>query len=148
VGLALGSRAVVGWSRATPRRAAWVTPAGAMASGQRQPAAGLMRQPDRGSQDGAERARPLLTRPGLQASLSRQGHGWDQAVAERCWHTLNTEGRDPEEWETHAPAQTGVCEDIDVCYHRQRGHAAHGSLAPLAYEPTLKARGPLCPEQC
>ena len=48
--LALGSRAVVGWSMANPRRAELVTQALAMAIGQRQPAAGLMRHTDRGSQ--------------------------------------------------------------------------------------------------
>jgi hypothetical protein len=32
-----------------------------------------------------------------------------------------------------------------VFYNRQRGHAANGYLAPLAYEQALKTNGILCP---
>jgi putative transposase len=54
VGLELCSRAVVGWSMANHRRAELVNQALAMALDQRQPAAGLIRHTDRGSQYGAD----------------------------------------------------------------------------------------------
>jgi putative transposase len=54
-----------------------VTQALALAIGQRQPAAGLRRHTDRGSQYGAESYQQLLVRHGMQASMSRQGNGWE-----------------------------------------------------------------------
>jgi putative transposase len=146
--LDLCSRAVVGWSMATHRRAELVTQALAMAIGQRQPAAGLIMHTARGSQYGAESSRQLLTRPGRQARMSRQGNCWDNAVAESFFHTLKTELIYLEDFETHEQAQTGVFAYIEVFYNRQRCHAANGYLAPLAYEQALKTNGIVCPEKC
>ena len=142
------ARAVVGGSMANPRRAERVTQALAMAIGQRQPAAGFIMPTDRGSPYGAESARQLLTQHGMQPRRSRKGTGWDNAVAERFFHTLKTAWISLEAVATHAQAQTGVFAYIAVFSHRQRCHAAHGSLAPLAYEQVLKASGTLCPEMC
>jgi putative transposase len=83
--LALCSRAVVGWSMANHMRAELVTQALAMAIGQRLPAAGLIMHTDRGSQYGAESYRQLLTRHGMQASMSRKGNCWDNKVLTHHW---------------------------------------------------------------
>jgi Integrase core domain len=69
-------------------------------------------------------------------------------VAESCCHTLKTAVLSLEDGDTHAQAQTVVLEYIAVFSNRQRCHAAHGSLAPLAYEQALKASGTRCPEMC
>jgi transposase InsO family protein len=145
--LDLCSRAVVGWSMADHMRAALVTQALSMALCQRRPATGLIMPTDRGSQYGAESYRQLLTRHGMQASMSRQGNCWDNAVAESFFHTLKTDLSYLEDFETHEQAQTGVFEYIEVFYNRQRCHSATGYLAPLAYEQVLKANGTLCPEK-
>jgi transposase InsO family protein len=89
--LELGSRAVVGWSMADHRRAEWVNQAVAMALDQRQPAAGLIRHTDRGSQYGAESYRQFLRQPKIPPSMSRKGNCGDNAVAESVLHTLKTE---------------------------------------------------------
>jgi putative transposase len=146
--LDLCSRAVVGWSMADHMRAALVNQALAMAICQRHPAAGLLMHTDRGSQYGAESYRQLLTQHGMQPSMSRQGNCWDNAVAESFFHTLKTELISLEEFDTHEQAQTAVFEYIEVFYNRQRCHSATGSLAPLAYEQTLKIHESLCPEKC
>jgi transposase InsO family protein len=91
VGLDLCSRAVVGGSVATHMRAALVTQALSMALCQRQPAAGLIRHTDRGSQYGADSYRQLLSQHGMPPSMSRKGNCWDNAVAESFFHTLKTE---------------------------------------------------------
>jgi transposase InsO family protein len=88
--LELCSRAVVGWSMADPMRVEWVQQAVAMARSQRQPATGLLMHTDRGSQYGADSSRQLLAQHGRQASRSRQGNCWDNAVAESFLHTLKT----------------------------------------------------------
>jgi transposase InsO family protein len=132
--LDLCSRAVVGWSMADPMRAALVNHALAMAIGQRQPAAGLIMHTDRGSQYGADSSRQLLTQHGIQPSMSRKGHCWDNAVAESCFHTLKTALISLEDFDTHEHAQTAVFEYIEVFSNRQRCHAAHGYHAPLSSE--------------
>jgi putative transposase len=133
---------------ANHRRTARVTQALAMAICQRQPAAGLMMHTDRGSQYGAESYRQLLTQHGMPPSMSRPGNCWDNAVAESFFHTLTTELIYGEDFKTHAQAQTVVFAYTEVFYHRQRCHSANGYLAPQAYEQTLKASAPMCPEKC
>jgi putative transposase len=146
--LDLYSRAVVGWSMANYRRAELVNHALEMAIGQRRPGAGLIMHTDRGRQYGAESDRQLLTQYGMPPSRRRQGNGWDNAVAESCFHTLKTELIYGEDWKTHAQAQTVVFEYIEVLYTRQRCHSANGYLAPLPYAQALKTRATLCPEKC
>lgn len=146
--LDLCSRAVVGWSMANHMRTELVTQALSMAICQRQPTAGLIMHTDRGSQYGAESYRQLLTRHGIQPSMSRKGNCWDNAVAESFFHTLKTELIYLEDFETHEQARTGVFEYIEVFYNCQRCHSANGYLAPLAYDQALKASGTLCPEMC
>jgi transposase InsO family protein len=146
--LDLYSRAVVGWSMATHMRVELVNQALSMALGQRHPAAGLIMHTDRGSQYGADRYRQLLTRHGIQPSMSRKGNCGDNAVAESFFRTLKTELISLEEFETHEQAQTGVFEYSEVFYNRQRCHSANGYLAPLAYEQAFKTHEMLCPEKC
>jgi hypothetical protein len=54
----------------------------------------------------------------------------------------------PEALKTHAQARTGGFASIEVFDNRQRGHAANGDLAPLAYEQGLNINTSLGPEQC
>jgi putative transposase len=136
--LDLCSRAVVGWSMANHMRAELVNHALSMALGQRRPAAGLLMHTDRGSQYGADSYRQLLSQHEIQASMSRKGNCWDNAVAESFFHTLKVELIYREDFDTHEQAQTAVFEYIEVFYNRQRCHSANGYLAPLAYEQALK----------
>jgi putative transposase len=146
--LDLCSRAVVGWSMANHMRAELVNHALSMALGQRRPAAGLLMHTDRGSQYGADSYRHLLTQHEIQASMSRKGNCWDNAVAESFFHTLKVELIYTEDFDTHEQAQTAVFEYIEVFYNRQRCHSANGYLAPLAYEQALQTNEVLCPEKC
>lgn len=73
--------------------------------------------------------------------MSRQGKCWDNAVAERCCPTLKTERMYREDLHTREQAQTAVCEDIAVFYHRQRCHSAHDDLAPRAHAQALNTNG-------
>jgi len=146
--LDLCSRAVVGWSMANHMRAELVNQALSMALYQRQPAAGLIMHTDRGSQYGADSYQHLLTQHGIQASMSRKGNCWDNAVAESFFRTLKTELIYLEDFDTHEQAQMAVFEYVEVFYNRQRCHSANGYLAPLLYEQTLKTSEILCPAKC
>jgi putative transposase len=146
--LELCSRAVVGWSMADHRRAARVNQALSMALGQRQPAAGLLVHIDRGRPDGADRDRQRLAQHGSEPSMSRQGNGWDNAVAASFFHTLKTARMYLEDGDTHEHVQRAVLEYIAVFYNRQRCHSTNGYRAPLADEQALKTHGIFCPEKC
>ena len=146
--LDLCARAVVGWSMADHMRAEWVPQALSMAIGQRQPATGLLMHTDRGSQYGADSYRQILAQHGIQASMSRKGNCWDNAVAESFFHTRKTALLHLEDFDPHDPAQTAVFEYIAVFSNRQRCHSANGYLAPLAYEQVLTTNEILCPEKC
>ena len=148
MGLELCSRAVVGWSLADHMRAEWVQQALTLALWQRQPAAGLLMPTDRGSQSGAESYRQLLMQHGIAPSMSRQGTGWANAVAERFCHTVKTEWIYLKDFDTHEQTQTAVVAYIAVFYNHQRCHSANGYRAPLAYEQALKTNEILCPEKC
>jgi putative transposase len=84
----LFSRAVVGWSMSPWLKAELVTNALQMALDRRQPKAGLLMHTDRGSQYVADRYLRLMHRYGIEASMSRTGNCWDNAVAESFFHTL------------------------------------------------------------
>jgi putative transposase len=100
-----------------------------------------------GVQYGADSYRQLLHQHGMPPSMSRKGNCWDKAVAESFCHTLKTALIYLEDFETHGQAQTAVCEDSEVFYHRQRCHSANGYLAPLVYERALQTKESLCPEK-
>jgi putative transposase len=143
-----GARAVVGWTMADHRRADLVTQAWALAPGQRPPAAGRLRPPERGRPSGADRARQLRAPHGRPPRMSRQATGGETAGAERVVHTCKTAWLSREDVAPHAPAQRGVVAYLEGFEHRQRGHAAHGDLAPRAAEQALNTHGMLCPETC
>jgi putative transposase len=135
----LFSRAVVGWSMSPWLQADLVTNALQMALDRRQPKAGLLMHTDRGSQYVADRYLHLMHRYGIEASMSRTGHCWDNAVAESFFHTLKTECVYLERFETREQAQTVIFDYVEVFYNRQRRHSSNGNLAPMVYERIRKA---------
>jgi putative transposase len=135
----LFSRAVVGWSMSPWLKADLVTNALQMALDRRQPKAGLLMHTDRGSQYVADRYLHLMHRYGIEASMSRTGNCWDNAVAESFFHTLKTECVYLERFETREQAQTVIFDYVEVFYHRQRRHSSNGNLAPMVYERIRKA---------
>jgi transposase InsO family protein len=135
----LFSRAVVGWSRSPWLKADLVTNALQMALDRRQPKAGLLMHTDRGSQYVADRYLHLMHRYGIEASMSRTGNCWDNAVAESFFHTLKTACVYLERFETREQAQTVIFDYVEVFYNRQRRHSSNGNLAPMVYERIRKA---------
>ena len=124
---------------ADPRRAELVNQALSMARSQRQPAAGLIMQTDRGSQYGADSSRQLLIQHGIEPSMSRQGNCWDNAVAESFFATLDTELRAEADWATPAEAAAAVSDFIVGWYNPRRRHSTLGYCSPIEYEFRLRA---------
>jgi hypothetical protein len=84
----------------------------------------------------------------MPSRLRRQGHGWDNAGAERFLPTRTPARLDLEDVDTDASAQTAVFEDIEVVDTRQRGPSAQDYLAPLTDAQPLHINQGLGPEMC
>lgn len=89
--LDLHDRQLVGWAMAGHMRTSLVLDALEMAVGCRQSEKGLIHHSDRGSQYASRDYRATLDRHGFQASMSRKGNCWDNAVMERFFGSLKSE---------------------------------------------------------
>ncbi len=131
--LDLYSRSVVGWAMADQMDSALVRSALQMAWQQRQPAAGLLHHSDQGSQYTSELYRQCLARFGCEASMSRVGNCYDNAVMESFFATLKAECA-TRPFATCAQARTAIFEYIEGWYNRARLHSTLGYRSPLEFE--------------
>lgn len=133
--LDLFSRRVIGWSMAEHMRADLVVDALRAALGRRRPSErGLVFHSDRGTQYAAGAFRALLEAHGIQASMSRRGDCWDNAVAESFFATLKTELVEDLVFTSRANARTVIAEWIEIFYNGKRRHSTIGYVAPVEYE--------------
>jgi putative transposase len=137
--LDLYSRRIVGWSMRPHLRAELACEALEMALGSRRrpEPGGLLYHSDRGVQYASETYRRLLNDAGAQASMSRPGNCYDNAVTESFFGTLKTELVNHERYATHEQARRSLFEWIEVFYNRQRRHSSLGYLSPEAFEAKL-----------
>jgi transposase InsO family protein len=136
----LCSRRIVGWSMAGHLRATLCMDALEMAVLHRRPDAGLLHHSDRGVQYACEDYRGLLDRHGIEASMSRRGDCYDNAVMESFWGTLKQEllYQQPQgRFNNHEQARRMIFEYIEVFYNRRRRHSAIGYQSPEAFEASL-----------
>jgi putative transposase len=132
--LDLYSRRVVGWAMRHTQDHGLVLDALAMALGQRQPRPGLVHHSDRGRQYASTAYQTQLTAGGLQASMSRVGDCWDNAVVESFFATLKTELVAGTDWRTRDEARQALFEYLEVWYNRRRRHSTLGYLSPAEFE--------------
>jgi putative transposase len=130
----LYSRKVVGWSMADHMESRLVVDALDMAVKQRLPGEGLLAHSDRGSQYASAHYQGLLSRHGIECSMSEVGQCWDNAPAESFFATLKKELVHHEEYATRAEARASIFEYVEVFYNRKRLHSSLGYVAPAAYE--------------
>lgn len=130
----LYSRKIVGWSMSDSMTTALVEDAFNAALSSRTAAFGLLHHSDRGVQYTSGRYRALLASSGVEASMSRPGNCYDNAVVESFWGKLKTEMVYHERFATKAQARAAVFEYIEMFYNRQRLHAALDYLSPEAFE--------------
>lgn len=132
--LDLYSRKVVGWAMAPNMPAELVCTALQMAICQRQPEHGLIVHSDRGSQYASQDYRDLLTRHGLQGSMSRKGNCWDNAVMERFFLNLKMERVWRRDYANHQEAINDIADYMVNFYNSQRLHSTLGYLSPNGFE--------------
>lgn len=129
------SRRVVGWSIADHLRTELPLAAFHMALARRRPKPGqLVHHSDRGCQYTSAAYREALDKQGVQASMSRTGNCWDNAVAESFFATLKAELADRHPWPTREAARRAVFEWIEVFYNRRRRHSTINYMSPVRFE--------------
>jgi transposase InsO family protein len=139
--LELASRRVVGWAMRETLDADLALAALRMALADRRPAPGLLHHSDRGSQYACGAYRTLLAAHGVQASMSKKGDCWDNAVAESFFATLETEVIMEADWPTRAAARQAIFAYIETWYNRERRHSSLGYRSPVQYEREVLGRG-------
>ena len=139
--LDLASRRVVGWALDDTLAAELALAALEMACAQRRPAPGLLHHSDRGSQYTSADYQAKLTAHGIEASMSRKGNCWDNAVAESFFATLETELIDEADWATRAEARRALAAFIEQWYNRERRHSSLGYRSPVEFEMVVLQRG-------
>jgi putative transposase len=132
--LDLYSRRVIGWAMRHTQDQRLVLDALAMAVGQRQPRAGLVHHSDRGRQYASTAYQTQLASLGMQASMSRVGDCWDNAVVESFFASLKIEVVDGADWRTRDEARHALFEYLEVWYNRRRRHSTLGYLSPAEFE--------------
>lgn len=132
--LDLASRRVIGWCLQATLERELVLAALRRALTERRPAAGVLHHSDRGSQYASDDYRALLAAHQLEASMSRRGDCWDNAVVESFFATLKVELVHAADWQTRDQAAREIFEFIEVWYNRQRRHSSLGYRTPVQYE--------------
>jgi transposase InsO family protein len=132
--LDLASRRVVGWSMQETLEADLAVAALRMAIARRSPTPGLLHHSDRGTQYTCDAYRRLLAAHGMDASMSKKGDCWDNAVAESFFATLERELIDGAQWKTRHEARRAVFQFIETWYNRERRHSTLGYQSPVTYE--------------
>ncbi len=130
----LYSRMVVGWSMAEHMESRLVVDALEMAVQRRLPGEGLLAHSDRGSQYASEHYQRLLSRHGIDCSMSGIGQCWDNAPMESFFASLKKELVHHEDYQTRAQGRASIFEYIEIFYNLKRRHSSLGYLSPAEFE--------------
>lgn len=126
------SRRVVGWSVSDRIDERLTLAALRRAVETRRPPEGLIHHTDRGAQYCSKAYREALDGAGLEASMSRRGDCWDNAMAESLIKTVKTElGRS---FLSRELAQRQLFEYIEGFYNTRRLHSALDYRTPAEVE--------------
>ncbi|MBP9708164.1 MAG: IS3 family transposase [Oligoflexales bacterium] len=132
--LDLCTRKIVGWAMYEANDRHLTISALTMALKRQKVASNLLFHSDRGSNYACFDFQDMLTDLGLEASMSRSGCCYDNAVMESFFHTLKTEFVHHENFATKQQAKDAIFEWIEVFYNRERIHSSIGYKTPVAFE--------------
>ena len=132
--LDLCTRKIVGWAMYEANDRHLTIGALEMAFKRQKVVTDLLFHSDRGSNYACYDFQAMLSDLGLEASMSRSGCCYDNAVMESFFHTLKTEFVNHEKFATKQQAKDAIFEWIEVFYNRERLHSSIGYKTPVAYE--------------
>ena len=130
----LYSRLVVGSAMSERMIAQLVYDALQMALWRRRVPTGVIVHSDHGSQYCSGGYQQLITKHELLCSVSATGSCYDNACAERFFHSLQVEAIHGERFTIRVAMRQTVFEYIKVDYNRTRRHSANGLISPEAFE--------------
>jgi putative transposase len=134
----LYSRKVVGWSMHSRMQTSLALNALLMAVRRRKPTEKVIVHSDQGSQFTSHEWREFLTDHNLEASMSRRGNCYDNAIAESFFHLLKTERIRRKTYKTRQEARQDVFDYIELFDNPNRKHSNNGMLSPVEFEMAAK----------
>jgi putative transposase len=134
VALDLFSSKVVGWSMHTRITKELVLDTLLMAVWRRKPKSRVTVHSDQGSQYTSHDWQSFLKTHGLEASMSRRGNCYDNAVAESFFQLLKRERIKRRVYSTRDEAKADVFHYIEMFYNSKRRHGFNNQLSPVEYE--------------
>ena len=136
----LFSRRVVGWSMQSRMTTDIVLQALMMAVWRRKPQTKVTIHSDQGSQFTSGEWLSFLKQHNLEASMSRRGNCYDNAVAESFFQLLKRERIRRKTYPTRENARRDVFEYIEMFYNPKRKHTNNGMLSPVEFERRQKVK--------
>jgi len=130
----LYSRRVIGWSMQSRMQMDLVLSALLMAVWRRKPKTKVVIHSDQGSQFTSLEWQTFLKTHNLEASMSRRGNCYDNAVAESFFHLLKSERIRRKTYTTREEARQDVFNYIELFYNPKRKHGKNGMLSPVDFE--------------
>jgi transposase InsO family protein len=134
------SRRVLGWSTGSRIDQSLTLKALEQALGQRCPSRGSLHHSDQGGQYSALAYRQMLDQYGLEASMSRAGDCYDNALAESFFSTLKAELAGYGAFETRQQAHQSLFDYIERFYNPHRLHSSLSYLSPAQFERAQQER--------
>jgi putative transposase len=105
-----------------------------MAVWRRKPSGKVVIHSDQGSQFTSQEWRDFLKDNNLEASMSRRGNCYDNAVAESFFASLKTERIRRKIYKTRQEARADAFNYIELFSNPTRRHAKNGMLSPAEFE--------------
>ena len=130
----LYSRRVIGWCMQSRMQMDLVLSALLMAVWRRKPKSKVVIHSDQGSQFTSLEWQAFLKTHNLEASMSRRGNCYDNAVAESFFHLLKSERIRKKTYATREEARQDVFNYIELFYNPKRKHGKNGMLSPIDFE--------------
>jgi len=130
----LCSRKVIGWSMQPTLAKEIVVDALLMAVWRRKPVSRVIIHSDQGSQYGSDDWIRFCKQHNLEASMSRRGNCWDNAVAESFFGSLKKERVKKRIYKTRDLARSDIFDYIEMFYNPNRRHSHLGGVSPEAFE--------------
>ncbi len=131
--LDLFSRKVIGWSMKSTLAKEIVLDAILMAVWRRKPTKPVIIHSDQGSQYSSDEWKRFCEQHQLQASMSRRGNCYDNAVAESFFSSLKKERIRNHVYHTRDKARADIFDYIEVFYNPVRRHAKLGNQIPADF---------------
>ena len=134
----LYARRVVGWSMQPRMHMDLVLSALLMAVWRRKPKQMVIVHSDQGSQFTSFEWQSFLITHKLEASMSRRGNCYDNAVAESFFQLLKRERIRRKTYSTRKQARADIFDYIEFFYNPKRKHGRNGMLSPIDFEKQQK----------